>query len=386
VAPRDRVGHLLAVTPGGLTPATPFEGHGGHVRDAAFTPDGERVFTASVDLGLRAFHVATAAPVEGLAPRGHVGWVAHVASAAPRGAAPLLATGGADGTVRLWDPSTREPLGLARLPQPASALGFSPDGARLFAATPAGDVVVWEVPSLREVARGRPLKPEEGGVRSATFVGERVVAVSDRGGWVRVWDPTRPGDEGSMLPLPLDGGLVGQQAFSCAALGKDAVLIGLAKQALARIDDALEAVPRTQPPLAFGRAEGAGVDACVLALAPHPGGELVAALLVGGRVGVLRLASGEVVLAEKKQGKPMRGLALDPRPIAKLVASTSGDGTLALWDPATGKALDQLVAPPGDAPAGLAFSPDGARLFVGTSAGVVGGLEVQRELDLAAQR
>ena len=40
---------------------------------------------------------------------GHTGWILSVAFA-PEGG--LLASGGADGTVRLWDPATGHPQGL----------------------------------------------------------------------------------------------------------------------------------------------------------------------------------------------------------------------------------------------------------------------------------
>jgi len=64
----------------------------------------------------------------------------------PNGA--LLATADADGTVRLWNPTTGQPVGTALPADPGpgawmSTLAFSPNGALL--ATADGTIQLWEV-------------------------------------------------------------------------------------------------------------------------------------------------------------------------------------------------------------------------------------------------
>jgi DNA-binding beta-propeller fold protein YncE len=120
-------------------------------------------------------------------------------------------------------------------------------------------------------------------------------------------------------------------------------------------------------------------DTAVLALSPSYGADLVAAMLRGGLVAFLNVRTEEVVLAQEQQGAYMRGVAIDPR-TGRVAASTSEDGTLKLWDVKDGAALDTLVVQRalGEAPAGVAFAPDGKRLFVGTFAGVVLELVVRR--------
>src|SRR5207302_138837 len=66
-----------------------------------------------------------------------------------------VATAGADGTVRIWDPSTG--VQLHKLQQPGKAVGvaFSPDGKSL-AATSAGlggTLVLWDVATGKELWR-----------------------------------------------------------------------------------------------------------------------------------------------------------------------------------------------------------------------------------------
>lgn len=65
-----------------------------------------------------------------------------------------LATGGGDGTVRLWDGTTLEPKGVLRGHQDlVFALAFSPDGTRLISAGRDPDLLVWDLASRQLVGR-----------------------------------------------------------------------------------------------------------------------------------------------------------------------------------------------------------------------------------------
>ena len=92
---------------------------------------------------------ATGDPV-GAPLRGHTGWVQSVAFGAGADGQPLLASGGRDEIVQLWDPATGDPVGA-------------------------------------------PLQGHVGGVQSVAFGagvdGQPVLASGANDGTVRVWDP-----------------------------------------------------------------------------------------------------------------------------------------------------------------------------------------------------
>jgi WD40 repeat protein len=109
------------------------------VRSAAFSPDGQRVVTASPDGTARIWDASTHQELAKL--EGHFGWV-WSAAFSPDGQ--RVVTAGQDGTARIWDASTHQEL--AKLEDYSGAVlgaAFSPDGQRLVTAGQDGRARIW---------------------------------------------------------------------------------------------------------------------------------------------------------------------------------------------------------------------------------------------------
>ena len=151
---------------------------------AAFSPDGARVVTASLDYTARLWDVATGASLAVL--QGHTRGVSSAAFS-PDGA--RVVTACSDNTARLWDVATGASLAVLQgHTQTVTSAAFSPDGARVVTASWDNTARLWDVATGTSLA---VLQGHTQTVASAAFSpdGARVVTAS----WdntARLWDVT----------------------------------------------------------------------------------------------------------------------------------------------------------------------------------------------------
>jgi WD40 repeat protein len=135
----------------------------GHVRLAVLSPDGKSCFWQSAKYGdydLVQWDVAAGKELRRF--KGHQGSVTDLAfSVGPGGAgggvtSPLLASAGADGTVRLWDVAAGRALHVLRGHEgQVVAAAFSPDGKLLASGGFDGQIILWDVSTGKARARLR---------------------------------------------------------------------------------------------------------------------------------------------------------------------------------------------------------------------------------------
>jgi WD40 repeat protein len=281
----------------------------------------------------------------------------------------LLASAGADGTVRLWNPATgravRAPL-LASAQHGIYGVAFSPDGKLLASADGDGTVRLWNP------ATGRPAgKPLHASGRTTARYGVRAVAFSPDGkllasagadGTVRLWNPATGRPVGPPLHASARWGVFGV-AFSpdgnlLASTGGDGTV---------RLWDRATGRPVKTLQTSVGPFGGHG------AVAFSPDGELLAISSGDGTVRLWNPATGRPDGAPHQTGAIYGVRAVAFSPGGKLLASADADGTVRLWNPATGRPAGAAlqVTNTYNSVYGVAFSPGGKLLAIAGGDGTV---------------
>ena len=265
------------------------------VRAVAFSSDGRLLATGGDDKTVRLWDPATGEHLRALT--GHTGMLWGVAFS-PDGQ--LLASGDNDKTVRLWDPATGEHLRtLTGHTGTVYGVAFSPDGRLL--ATSGGDARLWDPATGLHL---RTLTDHTGHTGVAFSPDGRLLATSDSDKTARLWDPA-----------------TGEHLRTLT-----------------------------------------GHTSNVRGVAFSPDGRLLATAGYDKTVRLWVPATGEHLHALTGHTGHVRGVAFSPD--GRLLASGDNHKTVRLWDPATGEHLHALTGHTGNV-FGVAFSPDGRLLATG---------------------
>ncbi|MEW6498220.1 MAG: serine/threonine-protein kinase [Cyanobacteriota bacterium] len=353
------------------------KGHTQSIRSLAITPDGEILASGSDDKTVKLWQLATGQMICTL--KGHSKSVASVAISSD---GEILASGSEDKTIKLWQLTTGLQIGKLTLGNWFSgdsgcvyAIAISPDGEMLVSLSSSGEVKLWNLKSGQEIQR---LRGDTSWIQAIAISPDGETLAAGSGDTIKLWNL----NTGRRLrQLKGHNSWVRTVAFSpdgqTLASGSDDTTIKLWHLKTGRELCTLSGHTRSVYSLAFSpvghdplsdvvkpnypdsRVEGAGVQGASdrLPLRPERNNSTSATL------GELTIAASDHQASQTPLTQPLP--PTQRREVRQILASSSDDLTIKLWDCMTGQELCTLTGHKSWVHT-VAFSPDGKTIISGS--------------------
>ena len=361
--------HLFGKTSGQPFVSSVLAGHRGRVLAAVFVGlgDGRTLLaTGGEDGTVRLWHVD---PLGSLPGRADEPTRVQAIATVPTERGDLLAVGGDNGSVQLHEAASGVPVGTGftghRGAVHAVAGARLPDGRSVLVTGGAERAVrVWDIATGNRLAG--PLRGHQATIHAVAVLrsspGEWLVAAAGSDGAIRLWDPASGRAVGSSLRG--HRGPIRCLAVAPSPAGSDALISGG--------DDGTLRLWRLNGSGAaeFRRIELPGSVTAAAVLTGTSAGPVVAA---GGGDGVLRLLDAATWQPARtlQDGAPAEITALAAVPAeTRLLAAGYRDGAIRIWHPEYGRPLRTVLLPFGQRPRGLAATR--SHLAVCTERGFLG--------------
>jgi len=332
------------------------------VRSVALSPDGQVLAAGNIGT-LRLWNVATrrqiGQPFTAPASNSTNSLINAVNSVAFSRDGRTLAAGIDDGTARLWDAATLQPIGPPLTVSDTTAVNsvaFSPDGRTLATGNADGTVRLWDI--AQQIGQPFSTGTINDGVDSMAFSPDgRALATDDGDGTARLWNmATRRPVSQPLTTTSGEGGAVFDVTFSPDGR---ALAIGTGDNMVQLWD--LAAHRQIGPPLTAINLH------TVVKAALSPDGQILATENTGGTVQLWDLKTQHQIGKTITQADGVDLMTFSPD--GQILATTGGsDDTVRLWDAATQHQIGKTITAASPSSSALstieamAFSPGGRTL------------------------
>jgi WD40 repeat protein len=317
-------------------------GHTDAVRDAQFSPDGERIVTAGLDRTARVWEAITGRQTAEL--RGHTGIVETVRFS-PDGKTVL--TSSSDRTAAIWDASTgRMLVQLRGHTAPITTAAFSRDGKRVITSGDDNTARIWNAETGMEIFA---LRGHEGRVWNGAFSPDGMQVVTGGEDKIaRLWSATsgqllfklegHTGDVG--VAFSADGGFVATWSVDQTACVWET---------------------RTGRRRAVLRGHASPLRTAAFS----PDSRLLVTGSSDGAAHVWDTGSGGSLFELRGHTSAVRGARFSPD--GKLIVTSSHDGTARVWEAGAGRSVRELRGHTKGMDFAATFSADGKRVVTGST-------------------